>query len=454
MTARLEPDAGQYRVGIATADITPPVGAPLAGFAARAQHTSTGVDHPLRAVATVIDDGRTDLLVVALEWLGCYDQAPRLRRVLAERTGIAEQRILLNASHTHCGPAIREADYAEHGWIDEDYLEAAIQKIANAAGIAARHRYPAVLRWGVGACSIAMNRRRPDPERPGRVFDAMLPNPDGLTDHEVGVITVESADDGLLRGIMINYACHPTSRSGLRIGGDYVGFAYDRLEQAFPYAQPLFLQGCAGDQKPRPHQAGADVFGTRTVDQVRELGDELGDAVAAVIRSGLTPATGPITVASGIEVLHTEPVDRATLEAERDRPTAPFRRPWAEVLLDRLDRGVPDLDRVPFEVQTVAFGDSVAMIAMAGEMTVEHGLRLKRDHGERFGAVFPLGYANGMVGYVPVARQFDEYGYEVLDSNQRHFRTGRYLPGTEDQLHDRISRLLAPAGPGNARPSD
>ena len=84
------------------------------------------------------------------------------------------------------------------------------------------------------------------------------------------------------------------------------------------------------------------------------------------------------------------------------------------------------------------------MIAMAGEMTVEHGLRLKRDHGDRFARVLPLGYANGMVGYVPVARQFDEYGYEVLDANQRAFRTGRYLPETEDQLHGRIARMLDP----------
>src|SRR5690606_36013252 len=155
-----------YQVGIATADVTPPVGAPLAGFAARGPHTSTGVDHPLRAVVTAIGDGRTDLLLVGLEWLGCYDQADRLRRVLAERTGIDEQQILLSASHTHCGPAIRHADYAAHGWIDEEYLETAIQAIARAAGVAARHRFEAVLRAGTGDCAIAMSRRKPDPDRP------------------------------------------------------------------------------------------------------------------------------------------------------------------------------------------------------------------------------------------------------------------------------------------------
>ncbi len=437
-----QPAGSGYQVGIATADITPPVGAPLAGFAARGPHTSTGVDHPLRAVATVIGDGRTDLLLVSLEWLGCYDQTSRLRRVLAMRTGIPERQILLSASHTHCGPAIRHADYAEHGWIDEDYLEAAIQRIARAAGVAARHRFPAVLRHGSGTCAVAMCRRLPDPDRPGRVLDSMLPNPDGVTDHQVGVLTIEGADDRMLRGIMINYGCHPTSRGGLRIGGDYVGFAYDQLEQAFPFAQPVFLQGCGGDQKPRPAEPGAGTFGSRTVDQVRALGTELGQSVQAAIAAGLEPVTGPIMIDSAIEVLRTEPVSRATLEAERERPTASYRKRWAEVLLDRLDRGVPDLDRVEFELQTVTFGASLALVAMAGEMTVEHGLRLKRDHGERFGQVFPLGYANAMVGYVPVARQFDEYGYEVLDSNQRFFRTGRYLPETEDQLHARIARLL------------
>ncbi|WP_152364640.1 hypothetical protein [Microlunatus speluncae] len=439
--------SAEYRVGIATADITPPVGGPLAGFAARGPHTSTGVDHPLRAVTTVIGDGRTDLLLVSVEWLGCYDQTSRLRRVLGERTGIPERQILLSASHTHCGPAIRHADYAEHGWIDEDYLEAAIGKIARAAGIAARHRFPAVLRQGTGGCSVAMSRRLPDPDHPGRVFDSMLPNPDGVTDHQVGVITVESADDGVVRGIMINYACHPTSRGGLKVSGDFVGFAYDHLDEAFPYAQPSFLQGCGGDQKPRPVEPGAAAFGTRTLDQVRDLGSDLGRAVQAAISAGLAPVTGPITIGSAIEVLRTEPVSRETLEAERDRPSASYRKRWAEVLLDRLDRGVPDLDRVEFELQTITFGTSLALVAMAGEMTVEHGLRLKRDHGTRFDQVLPLGYANGMVGYVPVARQFAEYGYEVLDSNQRFFRTGRYLPETEDQLHARIATMLPPTPP-------
>ncbi|MFV0415104.1 MAG: hypothetical protein ACK5NG_01915 [Chthoniobacterales bacterium] len=35
-----------------------------------------------------------------------------------------------------------------------------------------------------GHCSLAMNRRKPDPENPGRVQRRIAPNPDGVVDHE------------------------------------------------------------------------------------------------------------------------------------------------------------------------------------------------------------------------------------------------------------------------------
>ena len=431
----------EYDVGMATVDITPPVGGPLGGFAARERHTSTSVYHPLRAVATAIGDGEHDVMIISLEWLGCYQLADRIRRAVTRTSGIPEDAVVVNASHTHCGPAVHGTGLVAHGWIDDDYVDSAIAAIARAAGIAARHRNRCTIRYGIGRCDLAMNRRRPDPDRPPRVFDAMLPNPDGPVDHDVPVLTCHDAASGAVRGILFSYACHPTSRGGLAIGGDYVGFAYDHLAEAFPDAQLGFLQGCGGDAKPRPADPVAATFGTRSLEQVDALGAELADAVVAAVGADTRQVAGPIAVRSAIEVLRTEPFTPEGLVQAAAAPEG-FRRRWAEHWQATLDRGDPVETTVPFEIRTVTIGRSLALVGLAGEMTAEHGLRLKRDHAADYDAVLPLGYTGAMVGYVPVQRQFDEYGYEVELANLWHLRTGRYLPDTEDRVHARIARLL------------
>lgn len=92
--------------------------------------------------------------------------------------------------------------------------------------------------------------------------------------------------------------------------------------------------------------------------------------------------------------------------------------------------------------QVVAVGEDVAVVALGGEMTVEHGLRLKREIGGRFGQVVPLGYSNGLVGYVAVARQFDEYGYEVIDANTFRRYAGRWARDTEDRIHAAVAGIV------------
>ena len=75
-------------------------------------------------------------------------------------------------------------------------------------------------------------------------------------------------------------------------------------------------------------------------------------------------------------------------------------------------------------------------------MTVEHGLRLKRELGPHFDNVLILAYTNDIVGYVPVRRQIPEGGYEVWFSQQYWKRTGPYVAATEDRIHAAASGSL------------
>lgn len=453
MIADEKRNAEIYAVGIATGDVTPPVGIPLCGFADRTIHCSTGVYHPLRAVAVVVDDGETPILLVSVEWLGFYDLTRRVRERLSRVTGIPPAQIVLSGTHTHCGPAVRDGDAKVHGWIDHAYIESAIETLAAISERAWKLRYPATLKFGTAHCSLAMNRRIPDPEHPGRVLRAMTPNPDGASDHEVPIMVIEN--NGFIRGVLFSYACHPTSRAGLLIGGDFAAFACDYVQEAILDSQPMFLQGCAGDQKPRPVDPASRSFGQRSVEQVQEIGYELGEAVVSAIREGaLEPVTGPLEARQQIITLQTEPLDKqAVQEALNDPTAASYKKEWARYHQDRMDKGLPEVRDVPFEIQTIRFGDSLAIVTLAAEMSVEYSLRLKEELRRHFRHVLPMAYTNDIVGYVPVKRQFSEFGYEVLDANQHAYavesspprmgpRTGRYVPETEGQIHATVYALL------------
>jgi hypothetical protein len=423
-----------YRIGLATCDITPPVGVYLAGFASRTER-STDVYHPLRATAVAIDDGQTTLLIVMAEWLGFYDRTERMRERLVEATGVDAKNIVLTGTHTHCGPSVRAMDRDRHGEVDEDYVAQAIERMTACATEAWTSRADSVLKYGVGTCGFAVHRRLPDPDNPPRIFRAMKPNRQGPVDHDVPVLTIESPE-GELRGVIFGYTCHPTSRGGLLIGGDYPCFAMDKVEAANPGVIACFLQGCAGDQKPHPVDPDGEWFDQREIEQIRDIGEQLGDAVNRVIASGKRDEiSGPIAVTQHHMTLQTVPLDEQLVDSLLEDELA-YKQAWAQHYRAMLDRGETPSRDVPYELQTIRFGKSLAVVTMAAEMTAEYSLRLKAELGGAFDHVFPVAYANHIIGYVPVKRQIPEEGYEVWDSNMYYKRTGPYVDTTEQQIID------------------
>ncbi len=104
---------------------------------------------------------------------------------------------------------------------------------------------------------------------------------------------------------------------------------------------------------------------------------------------------------------------------------------------------MPEERIVPLEIQTLCMGSSLAMVFLGAEAVVDYALRIKQDYNGRFACIMPLAYANDVMGYLPVKRQFHQWGYEVIDNNLWRKRTGRFTEDTEDQVMQAIARLLA-----------
>ena len=429
----------QYCVGLATVDVTPPVGIFLAGYAAR-DTPSDGVYHRLRAICVAMEDeGGVPLLLVTIEWLGFYDRTTEARNKIGARTGLPHERIVLTGTHTHCGPVLRRGmDSRRHGALDEEFIDSTLDRLAECAAEALADRQPARLRAGMGWCGISSSRRRPD----GKGGVQFRPSLDAPHDHQLSVLAIESVT-GDLRYVLFSYACHPTSTGPiLQIGGDYPTFACDYLEARHPGVTAAFFQGCAGDQKVDARDAAHNGYQRLTVEEVRQRGESLGEGVARVLATDdLHDIGGPLKVAQESVSLTTDVPEEEELQRHLSGPDD-YVREWAKHHLDLRAAGTQASHIFDFEVQTLQFGSDLAVITLAGEMSVEYALRYRRAFGGEFNDVWTLGYANEMVGYVPVRRQIPEGGYEVVDNNRRLLYTGPFSMETEEKISAAVGRCL------------
>src|SRR3954451_21647810 len=90
--------------GVARVDITPPVGISMAGYYAR-DGESIGIERPLTGTTVVLTNGSVKIAIVACDLI--FLQSPdvdRLRAEIGAAIGTAAGNVLMNFSHTHCGP--------------------------------------------------------------------------------------------------------------------------------------------------------------------------------------------------------------------------------------------------------------------------------------------------------------------------------------------------------------
>jgi neutral ceramidase len=329
-------------------------------------------------------------------------------------------------------------DRRRHGVLDEIYIDKTLDTLADTAVRALENRAPARIRAGTGWCGISASRRKPDGRR-GFLFKPSLEAPH---DHQVSVLAFES-NSGQLRHVLFSYACHPTSTGAINeIGGDYPGFPCAALERRYGGVTAAFFQGCAGDQKVDARDAQEDGFRKLSINEVCNRGEMLGEAVARVLEADdLRDLTGPLVLDQEFVALKTDVATEGQLAAALEAPEE-YVRQWARQQMDLHTTNTPQRSTFDFEVQTLRCRSDLALIALAGEMSVEFGLRFRREFGAMFRDVWTLGYANDMVGYVPVRRQISEGGYAVIDNNRRLLYTGPFAADSEALIGAAVHRCL------------
>jgi hypothetical protein len=388
-------------LGTAKVDITPRTPVPLAGFNFR-----TGVfdrvEIPLfaRVFCFKFEPEPPVILVSAdLIWWGS-DRIDIMRRGIRAQSGLERAAIVLHATHTHSGPQTSERMSPLIGAASTSYIATMEEAVIGSVRDACAALEPVRVERASAACPIGIHRRR---LMNGEI--RMAPNHEGPNDRECTVVRFRTVCGGT-KAVLVHFTCHPTTTAGNFVSAEFCGVAMTAIERGLGNdVTAAYLQGCCGDVRPALIRDGE--FYRGDANDVLRLGEELAGVVSGVLSGPMEPCEpGGCASKHATLALFFENIDAESAKME--------------MTCVRLTR---DLGFLTFNAETV----------------VAYGLFVKRYSN---GSLLPLGYTNGMIGYVTTEQQLIEGGYEPREAFQYFGMPGPFASSTERRVCEAITAIL------------
>jgi hypothetical protein len=378
--------------GCGEALLTPPLGVELTGYGFYLNRRAESVLDDLKVRALCVESGGTRHVLISCDLIGLTIEASDSIRIAAARSlGIPPLNILLACTHTHSGPATMSLPGL--GTVDPEYTAGIAAQIIAAAEAAAADIQEARFSHSRETLEpLGYNRRRGSFED----IDSLL-----------GLAYFRRRHD---RIIMLTYACHPVVLGrNTAVSADWPGAAVRALETAGDRA--LVFQGFCGDIDPVTNM---NRWGAGTPADLELYGRILSDRARKSEAFAVTPpdvriAAKESRVRLPLSVPEPEGIERDAavfLEKNGSFPGAGrFIEKWrqaAAVARERL-AGSPFLEDVPIQVFDWA---GLKILGLPGEAFCAYAHILGFAHP----GLFPVGYANGDVGYFPTREAYADTG--------------------------------------------
>lgn len=441
-----QPESRPLRAGMATIDITPPIGYRMSGYFR--ERLCTGIDNPLQAKALVLQQDDMQTAWVFCDLIGLNtDVSQAARKQITQATGIPVNNILITATHTHTGPlyygALRDHFHAQavarHGKDpreEVDYPAQLIERLEQVVKQAQQQCRPVQVEAGiVPQKGLSFNRRFFMKDGPVRFNPGVLnPNiikPAGPIDPDLGIVLLRETEGGAVRAGLVNFALHLDTVGGMRYAADYPYYLEQTLRQTWGEDFVLFFGlGCCGDinhiDVTRNERLKTDFIG-------RSLGQ---------------------TVAKQADSL--PPMAQPSLQVRQKRMSVPLQSYTQEQLAQaQADIKLMNSSELPFmqkveayktlslasykdksmdlEVQVFKLSDQIAVVGLPGEVFVDLGLAIKKA--SPFTTTLVITLCQDAPGYIPTKTAFVEGSYETVNS--------RVAPGGGEAMVKVVTRLLS-----------
>lgn len=490
------------KVGFAKTVITPAIGfGDMYGYAARKEcnRAPRGVLDEQYAKALVVDDGRTQAALVALD-VGNIDVefTAQVREQAAKRIELPMEHIMVSGTHTHANVGITvDSPFP----IDAHFREDAIRKATGAVCQAWWNRKPACIGSGHGSVpkdiapeayahrekdpfSWGYEAQRSDAIMANKVFrgEPTFPLSDinkdtdyGTTpvDPEVGVIRVDHGD-GRPMGVLYNFGCHPDvlGPNNVLLSADFPGYASKIIERELGEGSVAhFCQGADGDIRmvltcKRSDWATAETDRDWAVhDNLKRMGgilahealktwaglDMSADVCVSVRRESILAPWWRFPDMAEVR-RYKETQERDLQRALAGKALTPYpskgtnydvniarmRLNWANRMLNEIPSGKLNPKGFMMEIQSIRIGQTV-IIGIPAEVFALTSLKLKQSlPGWN---VIVCGHANGCRGYLLPRGCHQEGGYWLESSPQGYQMPSYASPEGEELVRETAVKL-------------
>lgn len=439
---------------LASENITPTKSVFMHGFGDTSRK-SEGVLDPLYMKAALLQANKT-LLIVTIDALGS-DRSfiIGMKEALREQFGLNHDEVLINFSHTHHSvfltgiePSLRRGGYSigQSHWMDDDnaidytedeaYFKYIRDTLLGMVSSCYAKLIPGELLIGKGHSDFAVSRRRPLPN--GGV--EWKPYYEANIDKDLFVFKLVD-EMGSVKGILYSYGCHTTAMGSENrlFSNDYAGVTSSVIENAYPGATAMFLQGCGGELKPIQNAEG-DRFVSGDARLARKAGEYLAKDVIGIMEQGkFTRIDCHFRTELCDLLLYTEQVPVSVYEnLAAAHENVEFYHSAAIRTIRAMENGTIK-DRIPFYISIWHLDESTQLVALEGEVSTAYSLLLKQLFNKE--KMIVLGYSNGVFCYIPSRKMVAEGGYET-ECHYFFGLMGPFVPEIEDIIVGQVAQSL------------
>ena len=440
------------KTGYSKICITPPNGTVICGYYEK--RYTKGVLDDIYASAVAFDDGKKKALILTAELcLLSTAQSDKVRKSIADASGLDIDSILVNCSHTHTGPAI-DVDLDDVP-TNSEYDTTIYELLLKVSLDALRDMRESSFYVGSGKASdISFPRRfrmkdgkvqtNPGVENPN------ILHPLGEANDTVKYLKIER--DGARDIVIVCFGTHADTVGGELISGDWPRFVCKTVEAVFDNVDCVFITGVQGDVNhintaPTPSERrGLDYDSFDNVPRGYEHAKYMGRRVAAAVIGGLDKAapiacesidysSRKIWIPSNMENDRLDEARRIVkLHAEGRDSELPYEKMELTTVVAeatricKLENGPTEFD---FVLSVLKLGDFV-IAGLPGECFVEIGKRIEANYGKD--SIMVCCLTNGGDGYFPTSTAYDEGGYEA--------RSSMLKKGVDNILVDEMTELI------------